>query len=230
MTGAQERRGRPVTRNRMQEATRWVAFLFALAFCAHFPTRPMHSGAGAEDALRWRAAGHCGARPDSPRLEWEKGDLPAAGLRCSIEVAYQAADALPPRSGRASSPPSKQISPSGCFLCRFARRELTKKGQHRGRALGAPERSWVSQRASRQAPDTSSESIFQRVNRRSPGTENRLRPEAETRQRSGKAPRPAGLRRIWQLKALQSRKAVHANPNSVLGSCAAHSVWAPAFG
>jgi len=45
-----------------------------------------------------------------------KGHLPQANLRCSIRVAYQAADAGHPDMGRASSPRSKEISPASSVL------------------------------------------------------------------------------------------------------------------
>jgi len=40
-------------------------------------------------------------------------------LRCSIVIAYQAADAGHPKVGRASSPPSKETSPTGSIFNRL---------------------------------------------------------------------------------------------------------------
>jgi hypothetical protein len=45
--------------------------------------------------------------------------LPEADLPCSIKVAYHAADAGHPGMGRASSPPSKQISSGSSVLIRL---------------------------------------------------------------------------------------------------------------
>ena len=56
--------------------------------------------------------------------------LPAGLLRCSIKLAYQAADAGHPNTGRASSPPSRRASPAGSILTRMRAAKT-----HVGRAL-----------------------------------------------------------------------------------------------
>ena len=63
-----------------------------------------------------------------------KVHLPAAPVRCSISLAYQAADAGHPESGRASSLRSKGTAPTGLFHTRL---EAAKA--HVGRA--SPEKS-----------------------------------------------------------------------------------------
>ena len=60
------------------------------------------------------AGAHRGRNPESRRVH-----LPVAGVRCSIGIAYQAADAGHPNAGRASSPPSKETSPTGSILTRL---------------------------------------------------------------------------------------------------------------
>jgi hypothetical protein len=63
---------------------------------------------------RRRTAPPTSVAPGDPKVHLPEGALP-----CSIGFAYQAADAGHPRAGRASSPPSKETSPSGLFLTRL---------------------------------------------------------------------------------------------------------------
>ena len=95
-------------------------------------------------SFAWEASDKCGSSETPLRTEWRflrlgrsspaasvffgsprsaasntlppKGHLPQANLRCSIRVAYQAADAGHPDMGRASSPRSKEISPASSVL------------------------------------------------------------------------------------------------------------------
>ena len=59
-----------------------------------------------------------------PYAGYSNVHLPVEALRCSIGVAYQAADAGHPVSGRASSPPSKEPSPASSIFPNCTRRKL----------------------------------------------------------------------------------------------------------
>ena len=89
------------------------------------------------------------SRPRFPRSHGKRDSalashLPGKTVRCSIKVAYQAADAGYPRVGRASSPPSKPVRPTIPDRSRLVRDEGShRKGHHqlrnsKGRAESIP--------------------------------------------------------------------------------------------
>jgi len=97
--------GRPVT-----SAGQRNAAPFGAAFCAFGGIVRFSSRFFSETATVGRRLWTAG---------YPERNLPAWSLRCSIGVAYQAADAGHPNTGRASSPPSRIISPANSIFTKM---------------------------------------------------------------------------------------------------------------